>query len=185
MAETVVTINRLLRETFGIDTVTGIAIWRVVFADDQYEKRMTDTTDTGIQLLTPEVRLMPKYPWIRGKWVLERLVLVPEINQEELVGQKLSYEPIWPFEDKDGNPLPPKWAACKFVVDTVYAALGKQSLAKYKDPDQDGHAEDRRQERVKQIEEELFGDESGLLNMTNTGQGIVVPQNFETTQKKE
>jgi hypothetical protein len=54
--------------------------------------------------------------------------------------------------------------------------------AKYKDPTS-GSIEERRA-RVKQLEEELFGDESGLEGKTHlTGEGIVVPSNYQTTQK--
>src|SRR5690606_31743133 len=149
-------INRQLKDLFGIDTVTGLPMYRVVWSEDQLEKRLTDRTDTGIHLLRPEVRLLPKYrQWIQNKYVLERLVVVPEINAHELPTQKLSYEPLWVFEDKKGNALPPTVWACKFCIDTVHAALGKQSLRKYVD-EEAKNPEEHREKRIKQLEEELF-----------------------------
>jgi len=169
-------INQKLIDNFGLDTSTGRPIWRVVFSDDQFEKRLMDVTDEGLQLLYPVVREVPKYrQWIQHKWVLERLVVVPEVNQKELPDLKLSYEPLFVFEDGKGNPLPAKWEVAKFVVDTVYAATGKESLAKYKeDPD-------AAKKRVKQIEEELFGDvQSDVIDSLHTKQGVVVPEMKES-----
>src|SRR5438132_917466 len=109
LVETIEALNNRLQDHFGIDTVTGQAIWRIVFSDDQFEMRLTDCTPEGLQLLTPVMKLLPKYKqWIREKYVLERLVIVPDINSNE-VSTKVSYEPIWTFQDKNENYLPPKW----------------------------------------------------------------------------
>lgn len=180
------TINRQLVEHFGVDTLTGKPIWRVSWSNDQYEKRLTEYSDSGILLLFPEVRELPKCQWLKSRWILERLVLIPDINSHELPTQKQSYECMWSFEDRNGEALRPSFEASKFVVDTVYAALGKKSLAKYKDPD--SNAEDALENRIKRIdklEEELFGNESGLNLKTIIGEAIVVPQSYKTTLDKD
>lgn len=171
MAENIETINQLLQNLFGIDTVTGQTMWRVVWSDDQLEKRMTKFTDSGIELLFAEVRELPKYSWIKHRYVLERLVLVPDVNLVELAGQKLSYEPIWVFEDRHGNVLPPAFWACKFCIDTVIAAQGHKSMAKYVDDEAKNPIESR-EKRIKGLEEELFGDESSLMLRTVTGEAV-------------
>lgn len=168
-------INTQLIDNYGVDTVTGRPIFRVVWADDQREKRMTSTLDSGIQLLYPEVREVPKYPYIAHLYVLERLSIAPEINQDELPVSKLSYEPLWCFCHPDRSYIDPTWPATKFVVDTVYAALGKKSMAKYKD-DEKNTTEEGRQQRIDELQEELFGDESGLEGKTHlTKEAVVVP----------
>lgn len=172
LTETVESINRQLIDLFGIDTITGLPIFRVVWSNNQFEKRLMDTTDTGIILLTPVVREVPKYKqWIRDKFILERLVLIPDVNQSELPTQKLSYEPLWVFQNSQGDPLPPALWACKFVVDTVYAAMGKRSLRKYVDVEEQNPVEER-EKRIEKLTEELFGDESGLLGTTITGETV-------------
>jgi hypothetical protein len=184
LAEPIEEINKKLVDYYGLETSTGRPMWRVVWSEDQYEHRLTTHTPEGLQLIHPQVMLMKKYPYIQEKWVLERLVEVPIVNERELPASKLSYEPMYQFVyPNTGNYKPPTIAASKFIVDTVYAALGKVSLgAKYKDPTS-GSIEERRA-RVKQLEEELFGDESGLEGKTHlTGEGIVVPSNYQTTQK--
>ena len=41
-----------------------------------------------------------------------------------------------------------------------------------------------REKRIEKLTEELFGDESNILGRTVTGEAIVVPQSYETTQKE-
>lgn len=165
-------INDQLINLFGTDTVTGRAMWRIVWSEDQFEKRLMDVTDEGLSLLTPEVREVPKYrQWIREKYVLERLVLVPEVSQKELAGVKLSYEPIFPFEDKNGNALPPNIDAAKFVIDTVYAAMGKTSLKKYTDPEADPET---KRKRVDKLVEEIFGNETDVTDHLSRQTGVVI-----------
>lgn len=178
-------INESLRDLYGIDTETGKPIFRVVWAPEQTEKRLTKHTDSGIELLNPEVRELPKYQWIPDAYVLERLVLVPDISKKELPTSHQSYEPLWVFIDKNGFPVPPILQACKFVVDCLYSALGKKNLAKYK-KEQDPaitNAQEAYESNKKELDElqnSLFGDESGLNQETinASGSAIIVPSNY-------
>ena len=165
-------INRLLVDHFGIDTSTGQPMWRVVWSDDQYEKRLTDRIDSGLQLLHPEVRELPKYKqWIPHRWVLEQLVVVPYLNEKDLPATKLSYEPMFPFEDKQGNFLPPNFEACKFVVDLVNSAKGRSNMAKYKDPELEPGAQEA---KINRIEKELFGDENDVTDALAYKEGVAI-----------
>ena len=183
LPEPIERINKLLLENFGKHD-DGQAIWRVVWSEDQFEHRLGDYDDydrSGNFLRSVrEVRYVPKYrQWIPEKYVLERLVVIPVANLPELpAASKLSYEPIFPFEDKNGNALPPKFQACKFVIDTIYAAMNENhNLAKYKDTiTMESEAADK-EKRIKEYEEILFGDESGLKGTTHnaSGNSIIVP----------
>jgi len=185
LTEPIESINQQLIDHFGIETDSSRAMWRVVFSEDQYEKYRSDVTPSGVQLLHSVVMTRPKYKqWIHRKYVLERLVAVPESQVEELAGIKTSYEPIWVFEDRNGNYLPPTFWAAKFVVDNVYASMGKKSLRKYID-EEAANPQEEKEKRIKQYEEMLFGDESSLLLRTVTGEAIVVPQSYKATQTKE
>jgi hypothetical protein len=172
-------INQRLIDWFSIDIVTGKPIWRIVWSEDQLEKRLTSFTDSGLQLLVPEVRLLPKYrQWIQNKHVLERLTIVPEINSDELPSEKLSYEPIYVFETAEGKALPPRSDVSKFVIDTLYASQGKGSLAKYvEDNDVD--------KRIQDMQDYLFSDETDVSDALSRQEGIVVPHNYNSTKKKE
>lgn len=151
-------INRQLREHYGADANDRDSpIWRVVWSDDQIEKRYTDYDDHGNRLLFPKVSELPKYQWIRERWILERLVLVPEINSNEMLGKKVSYECLYIFETQQGVYLPPNFNASKFVIDTIYAAQGKQSMRKYVD---EAVKDENRKARIDKLTEDLFGNET-------------------------
>jgi hypothetical protein len=156
-------------------------MWRIVWSGDEFEKRLVNTTSEGLILLTPIVREVPKYGYIRERYILEHLVLVPEVSQNELPTQKLSYEPLWTFADKDGNYLPPKLEAARFVIDIINSVQGKQSMHKYVDPDKENPIE-RRQERVDKLQEELFGNETPVGDALAHKTGIVVPHSYDTKE---
>jgi hypothetical protein len=176
LTESIALINQQLIDLFSIDIITGKSIWRVVWSEDQFEKRAINTTEAGLLLPFDVVREVPKYrQWVKEKYVLERLVLVPEMNRDELPTQKISYEPIFVFMDKEGNYLPPKIEVCKLVIDTVYAAQGKSSLAKYKDPDANPEAY---RARIEETYNELFGEETDVSDALAYGEGVTVPHNY-------
>jgi len=191
LTETIETLNEHLVNHFGIDSISGIPIWRIVWSEDQIEKRLgtyDDITPGGLYLRTvTEVREVPKYrQWIQEKYVLERLVVIPEYNENDLPATRVSYEPIWVFEDKKGNYLPPKFEAAKFVIDTIYSVqYSNHSLTKYVDPENTLEKEvEAKRKRVDGIIEELFGEQSSLQGTTYvTGESIIVPRNYEKVNK--
>lgn len=163
-------INRLLREHYGADAdVRTNAMWRVVWAPDQIEERFSEWSEEGLHLGTPRRITAPKYQWIGDKWILERLVLVPEMNQEELLGLKKSYECIYIFETQQGEYLPAKFEAAKFVIDLVYAAQGKKSMRKYVD---DAVNDPQRTKKIDKIVEELFGNETAVGDALAYKEGV-------------
>ena len=202
-------INSQLKDLYGSDIVTGLPIFRVVWSEDQVEKRHGTFVDyvpnTEIYLRTvTEVREVPKYKqWIHGRHILERLVVVPEVNRAELPASKISYEPLWVFRKGDDNEteegyLPPALDKCQFIIDSVLSAqivykmmiTGSESkdrmpLERYKDPDSspEAHIENTKS-RINSLMEELYGDESNLMGQTlsrNQGGGsaVVVPSNYK------
>lgn len=158
LPETLDYINKKLERHFGVD-ISGKPYFRVVFSEDQFEKRLGDYEDFdengNFLRRVREVREAPKYrQWIREKYVLEGLTVVPLQNMEELPTQVLSYEPLWVFEDRIGNPLPPLYRACEFILHRVRSQMENKGIGKYKEeqiPDQ---------ERLEKLEEELFGNET-------------------------
>lgn len=178
-------INRMLKDKYGIDVVTGLPIWRIVWAAEQFEKRVDtfDDRDSEGNLIrqVTEMRECPKYQWIKDHHILERLVMVPSSNQIELAGLKLSYELIFRFMDKNMNYLPPKFEVAEFVIETIYAAqYGTSMRKKFLDSDDtmENSIENKRK-RVEEIQEYLWGDQSSLQGTTVSGESIIVPRNFE------
>lgn len=173
LVESIGYINRKLIDEFGIDSIKNIPIFRVVWSEDQFEKRLgtyTDSTPSGIFIReVTEIREVPKYrQWIQQKYVLERLCLIPEYQKTVLpVGEtddgQVTYEPLFVFEDVNGKYLPPQWIVAKIAVDSVYAAQGKKSLAGWKDEfkNQDDELNDRTK-RVDELQTAIFGDETAI-----------------------
>lgn len=177
-------LNKKLLAEYG-DDLQGNPIWRVVWSNDQIEQRVTKYSDGGVELLFPEVQEKKKYPWIKDRWILERLVIVPEIHAKELI-RPISYECMWKFQTPDEQfPLKPNFTACQWVHDVVMAAMGKKSLkAKYVDPEYE-NAVEAKQKRVDELVEALFGDESSLMLRTVTGEAVAYtgPTPFKENEK--
>ena len=170
LTEKIESLNQQIRDLYGIDSVNSLSMWRIVWSETQFEKRLTEYSDSGIALLYPEIRELPKYrQWITEKYVLERLVVVPTVNLKELGGVQVSYEPIYVYMDKGQNYAPPCIEVTQFVIDTIYAAEGKHSMAKYKD---NGETPDKREVRLQRIERELFGNETDTGDALAHGEGV-------------
>lgn len=166
--ETLEVLNERLKEYFGT-AWNGMPIYRIVFSDDQLEMRKMEHDDKDVKLLFPEVREVPKYRhYIKSKYLLEKLVELNDQAQDELK-QKISYEPLWVYTDAHDNALPPKWEVTQLVINTVNAAMGKGSLAKYIDP---GDDMETKQARIAKIEEEMFGNETDAGDALAYGSGV-------------
>lgn len=190
LTEKIDSINKQLADLFGIDTVTGQAMWRVVWSEEQFEHRYgtyEDRTASGLFIReVTEVRYVPKYrQWIQERYVLEHLIGVPEINKDDLPSTKTSYEPLHVFEDAKGNYLPPHLEATKFIINLVHAAqFGTRDLARYASDENSTEAMlELQKQRVDNIVEELFGEQSGLQGMTKTGEAVIVPRNYMTSKE--
>lgn len=188
VTESIESLNKQLRDLFGVDTVTGKEMFRISFSEDQFEKRLgtyDDFTREGIYLRTvTEVREVPKYrQWIHGKHIIERLTIVPYINADDLPVSQLSYECVFVFENFKGEALPPRLDVAKIAIDSLHAGMNKTSLAKYKD-DYKRFSEEERNKRINEIMEYLW-DPSDNAEALVQGEGIVVPSNFKTTQESK
>jgi hypothetical protein len=182
--EKIEVLNQRLIDYYGMDTVTGQAMFRIVWANDETEKRLVYELESGVELLYPMVMEVKKYPYLKNLHVLERLVVVPDEQQKDLPANKLSYEPIWAYRSDDNRPLYPIWKATKFIVDTLYAALGKKSLAKYVE-DEKYTTEEGREDRISELQSELFENETEVGDALAYEEGIVVPRNYEEEKEKE
>jgi hypothetical protein len=171
LRESIEDINKKLLEEFGTEFGSSPR-FRIVFSDDQYEKRWTDFTDEGFELLHPEVRLLPKYKqYIRAKYILERLV--PIAGETDLL-TKVSYEPAWVFQDKHGNYLPPFFEGCRHVIESMYESIGRAgTFTRYKD--KNVSVEERAAE-LKKVEDQLFGNETVVGDHLAYGTGVTVPE---------
>ena len=173
--ETLETINKRLKDNYG--ETADRPNFRIVWSEDEFENRLTYFTDEGFELIHPEVRRLPKYKqWIHEKYVLERLTAVPVISENELPECKLSFEPLWVFEDVKGFPVKPTWAAAKFVIETVHEQVRTAGVyTKYKDPENGLTQEqmfEKRNSELQVIQDELFGNETTIGDALAHRQGV-------------
>lgn len=167
-------LNERLRTYYG-QSLEGLSNYRIIWSDDQFEKRRMTHTDSGIQLLTPEVREVPKYKqWVQEKYILERLTIINEYATDLV--EKVSYEPLYVFEDRDGNPLKPVWSAVYFIMANVLHSMESTGYVKYKDPDgsQEEQIENRKA-RIDGLVEDLFGNESRVGTALAHNEAVTVP----------
>lgn len=98
-------INKKLVDTYG-STLDNRPKWQVVFAKDCLERRVCQYSESGMLLLYPEVREVPKYSVWQSFYILERAVPFKSLG-EVVLGD--GYECFYRFMDKDENPLPANW----------------------------------------------------------------------------
>jgi len=143
MAININNINDRLRSIYG-DNPFKQPCFRLVFSDNTLEKRLGTFVDWYGKLFIREyrgVREVPKYNYLKGKWVLEKWfppMSVPEIDTSQGV-----YEPVYVFQDAEGKPLP-------VIEDFVHKIIEKLF-----NPFLPGH----RKELLKTAEEEAYRKE--------------------------
>lgn len=95
-------------------------IYRLVWADDQIETRRGIFREFYGNIFLRETsgfQQVRKYSYLKGRWILEKwlppeLVFTPDIPESH----NGSYEPLFPFEDKNGNPLPLSLRVVELIV---------------------------------------------------------------------
>ncbi len=167
LVEPIEKINEWLKRDYGCP-FDDRPKWRVVMAGEQIEKRWVNTLPDGIVLAHPVVQEVKKYQHIKPNfYVLEQLT--PIIGESDLI-EKTSYEPLWTFEDRHGNYLPPQYSVCRIVIGTVMNQMEHANgVAKYVD---DSLTPEKQAEKLDQIEKDLFGNETPVGDALAYGYGV-------------
>jgi len=101
----------------------GDPLFRVVFSDDQTEKRngIYDDYSGNIYIRTVrEIREVKKYPWIKGKWILERWAPGETSYHPSLKTDKNGvYICVYVFQDVNQNYLPPLLKVAEIVINNL------------------------------------------------------------------
>lgn len=116
-------INSYLREEFGT-TLSGIPSFRVAWSDSQTEirKGTFERKYKGIYLDTVTLaEERKKYPLIKERWILEKLVPPHSCYTDEIVSAKEtgSYECIYIFQDVDSKYLPLNQEVARIIVTAI------------------------------------------------------------------
>jgi hypothetical protein len=137
--------------------------FKLVWSEDEFENRWMTHTNEGLELLNPEVRYVPKYrPHTRNRYILEGIRVVPTGVETDLV-TKLSYEPMWTFNGKDGGYIKPIWRAIEFILKCAEEGqTGKKEILKDK----------TKEEQLAELEEALFGNENSVNTALSHRSGV-------------
>jgi hypothetical protein len=178
--ESVEVINQRLLDQFG-RFEDGRPNWRVVWSDDQLEKRFVTHTKEGFELPSPVAAEVRKYSYIVARYVLEKIVPVPQIDGNELT-TKTSYEPIWTFEDSHGNALPPIYDAISLLIRTVNENLYRAGRnIPYKTPEGMGNTAEEQKMRADKLYQELYGNETSVSDALSLDTAV----GYGTRQRKD
>lgn len=115
---TVDLINSVIRN-YGLNNYYD-PIFRVVFSDDQVERRAGVFNDYVGKIFVRnvrEIREVQKYPWIKGKWILERwadgrLAYHPDLDTDK----SGVYVCVYVFQDANQNYLPPLLKVAEIII---------------------------------------------------------------------
>jgi len=167
LREPIEEINKLLIEHYSRNIDDGRPNYRVVWSDDQFEKRIVTHSKNGYEYINPVIDLVPKYKqWIRHRYILERLVVV--LGETDLL-EKVAYEPVWTFQDKYGRYLPPWFEACRHIIENILLNMAvKNYYAKYKDT----MNQEEYLAQIQKMEDELFGNETDVGDALAYGSGV-------------
>jgi len=112
-------INNWLKLHGGLNPY-GEPLYRLVWSDSQIERRwgtFNDFTPSGIFVRTfTGFRDVKKYPWIHERWLVERWCEPDLMIANEIDISRGTYEPVFVYEDKNGNPLPLALFTVQFII---------------------------------------------------------------------
>ena len=110
----------------------GEPIFRVVFSDDQTENRFSTYADYHNNIFVrevKEVREVRKYPWLNGKWILERWASGREAYHKDLRTVKNGlYICVYVFQDVNQNYLPPMLRVCEIIIDKLLHPISRTEM---------------------------------------------------------
>jgi hypothetical protein len=183
------TLNKEMHQNFRV--LDGRPIFRIVWSADQLEVRRGMTREYYGHIFIREyfsVEPRKKYWYFKNPcWVLEKLIFIQghqalkEILTEMVEAGNGVYEPVFPFVDKDFNPLPVSAPVVDVVIWHLLNPAKKLSASQLEDVRM--RLED---EEVKYFEEELgVGERSPLFVFGSSAFVSTNQQGFSKTYKQE
>lgn len=125
----------ILNKKIGAEYVTldGHQIFRLVWSENILENRhgtFREFTNSGIFVReVTEVRKVRKYNYIHNRWIFEmwapgNLTRHPELPDAE----NGDYVPVYVFESRSGQYLPPNEKVVRFLISALYGKVRKDEL---------------------------------------------------------
>ena len=122
-------INKSLARDYG-RALSGNPTFRVSWSDKETEIRKGTFNEFYGSIFIRTyvgVRRVPKYSYIKSRWILERWIPGESFHSDVLLENKVgSYEPLYVFTDADDGYLPLNYEVLQFVI---RAAFDQQSTS--------------------------------------------------------
>lgn len=150
-------------------------LFRLIYSENVTEIRDITHTKEGLPYLHPEPGEVKKYSWLNNKYILEGLRETGVLRNGKVEGI-IDYEPMWVFEDKDGNPLPPDWLVIQALMESARCAQEGRS-PNFKNIEDENDPEVMAK-RLEKIQEQLFPNETEIGDALAYKEAIVVPRNY-------
>lgn len=170
--------NNRLRDVFGL-YYDGQPLFRLVWSDSQIEKRHGTFEQWRGPIFIREftgVAEVPKYPWIKHRWILERReghVANPELPEQ------ISYEPKWVFENEQGS-VEPEWWAIEQIIHSInnpHKRMPGDDLTDKTLIGSPAHTEAEKKRLMDFLDDKM----SDIQTALHYGEGVVVPENKNGT----
>lgn len=119
-------INATLERLYGKHPIVNNANFRLVFSDEQFEKRSGEkSVYCGELYLRKEdgIHEVPKYSYLDAQWVVERLIAN---HHQDVFEGNYTYEPVYAFPSN--MPMPP-WKAIEFLIKRLFVVDGVKRTA--------------------------------------------------------
>jgi hypothetical protein len=174
MPEDIARINSDLETKYGRTIIGNYPKFRIVFSDAEVEYRKADIVN-GIAFLYPRTVEVRKYNYLKETWVLERFTQHDNPELATLMGG--SYEPVWGFTDKNGNPFRPFWKIVDMIATAAETGVSeKMTAADFKRQDEEKFAEE-----VKEFEDIINEQGPNFGNQTDM---FVAPVFMDSTKQE-
>ena len=168
-------LNSILDRTYG-QNGCGEQLFRVVFSDNLTEKRFGIFREFYGPLFVREIRGLkevPKYPHIRGRWILEKWFPPELVYTDEIPSTSHgSYEPLFVLQDDNYEPL-------QLCEEFVHAIIWHHNHPKLMGDRKSDLAEQERLELDQEVEsnKEEIAEEgrTWIGHRLHSGEGIVRP----------
>lgn len=111
-------INKRLENLYG-KTLDGKPRFRVVWSDDQFEFRKGEFNEFSGPIFIRTVvgvKQVPKYSYIKERWILEMFVEGSAVRISELMGVTSTYEPMYVFQSAKYEYLEPLLKVCQAFI---------------------------------------------------------------------
>lgn len=173
-------INKYLKSQYGT-ALDGPNKFRIAWSEDLFETRKGLFSELAI---VEEIRRVPKYSYIKDKFVLEVYVRAfPDVfgrsieHNEINVLQSDGYEPLRVFRTRDNKYLPPDLEISKIVCDAFLELINRPRSQRLTESIAAGNEKESVDNEVNKFFNILNMSDSDLLQQFKHREAIILPGN--------